>query len=234
MLQQMETNRIFSLDIDFKDPLQNKLFSMVKSPIEHFLAFPRLNRAYADISLMKDSRPFPDKVLEQLNVTYDLGEEGLARMQVPAGPVIVVANHPFGGIEGIILASVLRSLRCDVKFMANSLLNCIPEMRDLLIAVNPFKQDTAVREISNRSGNASSGYATAACSSSSPPERFRILTCRKAPSPILHGVRRSRASSVRPARRCSRCSFKERTAPRSTWRGWFTHSCVPPCCPMSC
>ncbi len=146
MLEQMDANRIFSLDLDFKDPLQKKLFSMVKGPIEHFLAFPRMNRAYADIAQMSDNRPFTEKVLEQLNVTYDLTENDLERMHIPTGPVIVVANHPFGGIEGIILASVLRSLRCDVKFMANYLLASIPEMREMLISVNTFKGKTSVRD----------------------------------------------------------------------------------------
>jgi putative hemolysin len=136
MIEQIETDRIFSLDIKFEEPIQKMLFSMVKNPIEHVLAFPRLNKAYADIAHMTDNRPFPDKALEQLNVSYDLDKEDLARLQKATGPVIVVANHPFGGIEGIILASVLRpALRRKVA--ANSLLNCIPEMRDLLIPVNP-------------------------------------------------------------------------------------------------
>ncbi len=146
MINQMQTDRIFSLDVNLKDPLQNKLFSIMRGPIEHFLAFPRLNCAYAEVARMKDSRPFPDKVLDQLYITCDLEEEDLARLQAAAGPVIVVANHPFGGIEGIVLASVLGTLRCDVKFMANSLLNCIPEMRELLIPVNPFKQSSAIKE----------------------------------------------------------------------------------------
>ncbi len=147
MQEQIEAKRIFSLNVDFKAPLQNKLFSMVKGPIEHFLAFSRLNRAYADIVQMSDNRPFPDKVLEKLNVTYDLADQDLARLTtISAGPAIVVANHPFGGIEGIILASILRSVRCDVKFMANYLLSAIPELRDMLIAVDPFRRESSVRE----------------------------------------------------------------------------------------
>ena len=63
------------------------------------------------------------------------------------GPVIVVANHPFGGIETVILASVLSAeIRGDVKFMANYMLHIIPEIRDLLITVNPFKGTTSVRD----------------------------------------------------------------------------------------
>ncbi len=145
-MNQTQTNRIFNLNVDFKNPLQNKLFSLVKGPIEHVLAFPRLNQIYDDVSKLHDDRPFPEKVLEQLGVSYDLPEEDLARITMAKGPVIVVANHPFGGIETVILASVLRKIRGDVKFMANYLLNTIPEIRDLLITVNPFKGTTSVRD----------------------------------------------------------------------------------------
>lgn len=137
---------IFRLDMEIKDPVRKMFFSLVKQPLEHALAFPRLNKAYAEIANSGDDRPFADKVLEKLVLSYELDEEDLARLRKASGPLIVVANHPFGGIEGIILASVLGSLRLDVKFMANSLLNCIPEMRDLFIPVNPFKGNSAVRQ----------------------------------------------------------------------------------------
>jgi putative hemolysin len=146
MMQQTQTNRIFDLKVDFKNPLQNKLFSLVKGPIEHVLAFPRLNRIYDDVSKQQDNRPFLDKVLGQLGAAYDLPDEDLARIMKANGPVIVVANHPFGGIETVILASILRKVRGDVKFMANYLLNAVPEIRDLLITVNPFKGKTSVRD----------------------------------------------------------------------------------------
>jgi putative hemolysin len=146
MMNQAQSNRIFNLNMTFKDPLHNKLFSLFKGPLEQVLDFPRMNRLYDDVSRLQDNRPFPDKVLEQLGVSYDVPEADLSRIMIPRGPVIVVANHPFGGIETAILASILRSMRCDVKFMANYLLNAIPEIRDLLIAVNPFPGATSVRD----------------------------------------------------------------------------------------
>ncbi len=145
-MHDVEAFRIFKLNAKLKDPLHDKLFSLVRKPLEHVLAFPRMNRAYTDIRQMTDNRPFSDKVLDKLNVRYDLADEDLSRILIPVGPVIIVANHPFGGIEGLILASLLRSLRCDVKFMANYLLHAIPEMREMLISVNPFKGENAVRD----------------------------------------------------------------------------------------
>jgi putative hemolysin len=145
-MNQSQPDRIFSLNVAFKNPLQNKLFSLMKGPIEHVLDFPRMNRFYAEVSRMNDGRSFPDKVLDLLGVSYNISETGLSRDRIPKGPVIVVANHPFGGVETVILASILRSMRCDVKFMANYLLSAIPEIRELLITVNPFLGKTSVRD----------------------------------------------------------------------------------------
>jgi putative hemolysin len=146
MQLQTQPERIFNLDVNFKDPLQNKLFGMMKSPIEHVLSFPRINRLYNDVSRMKDSRPFSDKILNHLNVSYELPDADRAKIASTSGPLIVVANHPFGGIETVILASVLCSMRTDVKFLANYMLNVIPEIRDLLITVNPFQGTTSMRD----------------------------------------------------------------------------------------
>ncbi|MEJ7607840.1 MAG: GNAT family N-acyltransferase [Bryobacteraceae bacterium] len=58
----------------------------------------------------------------------------------------MVANHPFGFIEGGILASLLRKLRPDVKIMANSLLAAFPEASDLFLLVNPFGGRAATQQ----------------------------------------------------------------------------------------
>jgi hypothetical protein len=54
MLNQTQAGRLFNLNVAFKNPLQNKLFSMMKGPIEHVLDFPRLNRFYDGVSRLHD------------------------------------------------------------------------------------------------------------------------------------------------------------------------------------
>jgi putative hemolysin len=77
------------------------------------------------------------RFLEDLHVTSDCAAEDLAR--VPrSGAVVVVANHPFGLVEGAILAALLQRVRPDVKFLANSLLAGIEGLEDCLIPVDPF------------------------------------------------------------------------------------------------
>ena len=139
------SSRIFSLDNRFDDPVRRRMFDMMAWPVERLLLFHHLNKAYEDVQLMRDQRPFLEKVLDRLNIRYTLSEDDFSRLAVANKPVIVVANHPYGGIEGIILASLLRSVRSDVKFMANAVLDRIPELRDVLIPVDPFGREGSLQ-----------------------------------------------------------------------------------------
>ncbi|MCS7078860.1 MAG: lysophospholipid acyltransferase family protein [Chloracidobacterium sp.] len=135
------SRRIFQLPTPFRDPLRQRMFAPVKSLLERWLLFHRLNELYAEVVAATggDVHAFFEAVLEALNVKYHVLDSDLARLPA-TGPVVVVANHPFGGIEGIILTSMLRSVRPDAKVMANYLLGCIPEARDYFILVDPFER----------------------------------------------------------------------------------------------
>jgi len=83
-------------------------------------------------------------VLNRLAITYRVGERDLE--QIPrSGPVVIVANHPFGILEGAVLATVLPRVRPDVRFLGNELLSVIPEIKDLLISVDPMSGSSAAR-----------------------------------------------------------------------------------------
>ncbi len=97
-----------------------------------------LERAYRRVRLARDGEDFLCKALEQLGVEVKWRREELDR--IPRfGPVVVVANHPFGALDGMALLMILRTVRPDVKAMANYLLRTIPELRDLIIPVDPFE-----------------------------------------------------------------------------------------------
>lgn len=59
----------------------------------------------------------------------------------PTGPFITVSNHPFGGMDGIILIHLVSKYRPDYKVMVNFFLNNIRAMRPSFIAVDPSKSD---------------------------------------------------------------------------------------------
>jgi len=103
-----------------------------------------LHRVDALIRPEGDTRSLPERLLRRLAVTYRTGERDL--QQIPrTGPVVIVANHPFGILEGAVLATVLARVRPDVRFLANDLLSVIPEIRDLLIPVDAMAGTSAAQ-----------------------------------------------------------------------------------------
>jgi putative hemolysin len=132
-------NRIFSILSHRTHRDMTALLSLLVRPLEHVLGLSECDRIYGDLMNQTDPHLFMRGVLAELNVRPDLAAED--REHIPAkGPAVVVANHPFGGIEGILLADLLLSVRKDVKIMANFLLNRVPQMRALTIPVDPFKR----------------------------------------------------------------------------------------------
>ncbi|MGE4293019.1 MAG: lysophospholipid acyltransferase family protein [Desulfovibrio sp.] len=110
----------------------------MKRPLARLLCFKKMNSLYRETcGGMKEGDDFVDVVLNRLNVHVNINEEYLRN--IPAtGPVFVVANHPFGIIDGLILIKAMRTVRPDALIMANSMLGIIPEMLPYLIEVDPF------------------------------------------------------------------------------------------------
>lgn len=112
--------------------------ALVNPAIERVLSLNKLNDVYHNVCRFDDDRHFVDKALAALDVTINVTDDELARIP-KTGPLIIVANHPFGAIDGMILMSILRRARpLDGKVMANFMLHRIRELRHMLIAVDPF------------------------------------------------------------------------------------------------
>jgi len=81
---------------------------------------------------------FVDAILEGCGVKIEFDERELKN--IPAdGAFVAIANHPYGGIEGMVLLKILCMARPDAKVMANFLLKKIPNLSDYFVAVNPFE-----------------------------------------------------------------------------------------------
>ncbi|MEM7612058.1 MAG: lysophospholipid acyltransferase family protein [Pseudomonadota bacterium] len=80
---------------------------------------------------------FASNAIDALGVTVD--DQPLMASRLPTdGPVIIVANHPHGGIEGLVMVKLLARLRPDFKVMANIALRLFRELSRHFIFVNPL------------------------------------------------------------------------------------------------
>jgi putative hemolysin len=104
---------------------------------EKFLLPYELDEAWTDASLEPNGQQLFEKLLELLGVECECAPGDLHRVP-KRGPVVAVANHPFGMAEGIVLGSLLLRVRPDVKFLANSMLANIPGLGEYVFPVNTF------------------------------------------------------------------------------------------------
>ncbi len=89
--------------------------------------------------------PFWPKALQQMGIRIETPAEEIAR--IPAtGPVVVVANHPSGLVDGMIMAELVNRIRPDFKILTRSLLTGIPEVAEFMIPV-PFPHEENSREL---------------------------------------------------------------------------------------
>ena len=91
-----------------------------------------------------DGQAFWTQALEVMRITLETPPDQIAN--IPAkGPVVVVANHPHGLVDGMVLAHLIGQVRTDYKILTRSLLTGIREIDPFMIPV-PFPHEPDARE----------------------------------------------------------------------------------------
>ena len=135
--------------IDLKASAREKPFGWflngLSVPLERLLAIRHVNDIYTALPQDGQTDDFCRRSLDLLGIDYALTEEEVAR--IPGqGPLVVVANHPFGGVEGVILTEVLLNVRPDIRILGNYLLTRIPQLQGRIISVDPFNPARAAAD----------------------------------------------------------------------------------------
>lgn len=146
--------------------------------LERAMGLAELDRLHATIPTEVGAAEYARRALEVLGIAVEVPAGDLAR--VPrTGPLVIVANHPFGMLDGIALTSILHSLRGDVRVLANGLLCRLDALRPSLIGVDPFGGPGSKTPTTRRCGRRSVGFEAAVRCVSSRPARSRTAGCRR-------------------------------------------------------
>jgi len=118
------------------EPLRS-ILGPAEPAIEKLFSFDRL-RAVFDAARCSGDRDGPiASLLALLQITITVDDADIRRIP-GSGPLVAVANHPFGLLEGAALAHIFPRIRPDVRILANSMLAAVPELREKCIFIDPF------------------------------------------------------------------------------------------------
>jgi putative hemolysin len=137
---------VLAIDLSRKR-LPRPLTEAATRSLRWLLGFEQFNAVYRGLPPC-EAEDFSRTFLDALGVRIEV--TGQPRDTIPAsGPLIVIANHPCGLLDGMVLEALLRSVRSDVTLMMIHLFAMIPEYRDRFISVGR-RRSRSKRKLSER------------------------------------------------------------------------------------
>ena len=135
---------LIDLGKGIRSPGRRALFRLLEPSLSRVLALAEINHVYSQFLSTREQGSFFATVLRVMDIYYHVSEPD--RERIPGrGPVIVVANHPFGAVDGLILGDILTRARPDARILVNQLLNRIPEIGPWIIAVDANARQGSAR-----------------------------------------------------------------------------------------
>lgn len=118
--------------------MPNWLANGLADVFNYILGFTRINKLYNSLPTQNPIE-FSGAVLKEMNVDLKVTGEELSSIPTQ-GPLIVLANHPYGLIDGFIVDSLLTKIRSDVFLMGYYALGEFPEASSRIILVDPLRK----------------------------------------------------------------------------------------------
>ncbi|MEN0041192.1 MAG: lysophospholipid acyltransferase family protein [Pseudomonadota bacterium] len=123
------------IDFTYATDEQGVLRRNLVRGVESMTGQRRLRRLYMDYTGDPAKDDFFDTAIDrlELDVRYNASKLQAAPK---TGPLIFIANHPYGVADGVVLTWLLRKVRADAKVMANHVLCQAPEAAGALLPVD--------------------------------------------------------------------------------------------------
>ena len=118
---------------DPDDPILKKF--LIRS-IEYLTGQPKLFKLYRSYQEKPERwKSFWDGCVNLLKLRINISNVDLDKIP-ETGPAIVVANHPFGVLDGLVLSWIVSQKRKDFKLLVHSLLLRAPETKGNLLPID--------------------------------------------------------------------------------------------------
>src|SRR5262245_7848379 len=113
--------------------------------LEYATGQPRIRRLYEDhAKLARPHELFWQDAIDALALDVRVDRD-IKEIIPAAGPLVVIANHPFGVLDGIILCWLVSQARGDFQVLTHRVLHQAPEVRQRILPVDFSGTETALQ-----------------------------------------------------------------------------------------
>ncbi len=128
-------------DFTYADPSDSRIRRLAIRGIERVTGKPRLARLYRQ-HLRAHDPDFWGSGVRRLGIELDYDRERLDALPAE-GPAVVVANHPYGVLDGLMIGHLVGQRRQDFRIVAHGLLTRSAEAAPFLFPIDFAETDTA-------------------------------------------------------------------------------------------
>tara|TARA_R110002033_G_scaffold45441_1_gene88827 strand:+ start:9997 stop:11703 length:1707 start_codon:yes stop_codon:yes gene_type:complete len=89
---------------------------------------------------------FVDAVLDNFDFDYTVSSNDIQNIP-SSGKVVIIANHPLGGLDALCLLKLVGKVRKDVKIVANDFLAGIEALSSLFVPIDNYKRRQSKKDI---------------------------------------------------------------------------------------
>ena len=114
---------------------------LIIKTIERVTGKKKLENLYSQYSQNNDDpRQFWTDILNIMDIKVK--NKSSNEVNIPkSGSLMIIANHPFGIIDGLILCSLVSKVRSDFKIMTHETLKLLPQLDDYILPVDFSDKD---------------------------------------------------------------------------------------------
>ncbi len=129
--------QLFEPRISYAAPTAPRWKRAIIRLIEFLTGQPRLEKMYRALRLDEGFAPesFWQDSLNVLSVSLDYAQEAFDRIP-KEGPLVVIANHPFGVLDGLTICHLASRMRANFQILTNSVLCQDPALDPYLLPVS--------------------------------------------------------------------------------------------------